>query len=152
METVGEGVVAFQEILDPAKGKIQGYTQLIRGPDKDTWTTAFSNDIGRMAQGVGNRVKGTNTIFSVHHSQVPVGKRVTYGLISVSIRPNKAETHRVHITVGGDKLPYYGPTATKCASLIKTKILLNSVFSAILDLFMCAGIHNFYYNTPMVDF
>ena len=36
--------------------------------------------------------------------------------------------------------------------MITTKILLNSVFSTILDLFVCADIHNFYYNTPMVYF
>ena len=58
----------------------------------------------------------------------------------------------MRITVGGDKLSYDGPTATQCASLITTKILLNSVVSTILALFMCADIHDFYYNTPMVDF
>ena len=105
-----------------------------------------------LAQGVGNRVKGTNTIFFVHHSEVPAGKQVTYGNIVVSISPNKAETHRVRITVGGDKLSYDGPTATQSASLITAKILLNSVVSTIWVLFMCADIHYFYYNTPMVDF
>ena len=54
--------------------------------------------------------------------------------------------------MGGDKLSYDGTTAPKCASLITTKILLNSVVSTILALFMCAGIHDFYYNTPIVDF
>ena len=53
---------------------------------------------------------------------------------------------------GGDKLSYDGPTITQCASLITIKILLNSVVSTILDLFMCADIHDFYYSTPMVDF
>ena len=70
----------------------------------------------------------------------------------MSIRPNKAETHRVCITVGGDKLSYHRTTATQCESLITTKILLNSVVSTILALFMCTDIHDFYYNTPMVDF
>ena len=70
----------------------------------------------------------------------------------MSIKPNKAETHRVRITVGGDKLSYDGPTAMQCASLITTKILLNSFFSTILAMFMCTDIHNFYYNTPMVYF
>ena len=78
--------------------------------------------------------------------------RVTYGRIFVSIRPKKAETHQVRITVRGDKLSYKGPTATKCTSLITTKVLLNSVFSTILAIFMCSYIHDFYYNTPMVDF
>ena len=90
VETIGEGDVAFQGVIDPTTGKTQGCTQLIRGPDKDTWTTAFSNDIGRLAQGVGNRVKGNNTIFFVNHYEFPAGKGVTYGRIVVSIRPNKA--------------------------------------------------------------
>ena len=70
----------------------------------------------------------------------------------MSISPNKTETHQVRTTIGDDKLSYEGPTATKCASLITTKILLNSVVSTILAIFMCADIHDFYYNTPMVDF
>ena len=152
METVGEGAVYFQGVLDPATGKTQGYAQLIRRPDKDTWTTDFSNYFGSLEQGVGNRFKGTNTVFFIHHYEVPAGKRVTYGQFVVSISPNKTETHRVCITVGGDKFSYDGPTATQCASLITTKILLNSVVSTILDMFMCADIHDFYYNTPMVDF
>ena len=54
--------------------------------------------------------------------------------------------------MGGDKLSYNGPTATQCGILTATKILLNSVVSTILDIFMCTDIHDFYYNTPMVDF
>ena len=44
------------------------------------------------------------------------------------------------------------PTVVQCASPITTKILLNSIVSTILALFVCADIHDFYYNTPMVDF
>ena len=68
----------------------------------------------------------------------------------MSTRHNKTETHQVRITIGGDKLSYEGPTATQCTSLITTKILLNSVVSTILDMFMCVDIHDFYYNAPMV--
>ena len=104
VETVGEGTVAFQGVLDPVTGKTQGYKRLIHRPDKDTWNTEFSNDIGRLAQGVGDPVKVTNTIFFIHNSEVPAGKQFTYGRIVVSIRPNKAESHLVRITVGGDNL------------------------------------------------
>ena len=131
---------------------MQGCTQLIRTPDIGTWNTAFSNDIGSLAQGVGNRIKGTNTILFVRRSEFPADERVTYGWIVMSIRPNKAETRRVRITVRGDKISYEGATATQCVSLITTKILINSVVSTILAMFMCTDIHNFYYNTPMVDF
>ena len=152
VDSVGEGAVSFQGVLDPATGKTQGYTQLIRVPDKGTWTTVFSNDIGRLEQGVGNCNKGTNAIFFIRRSGVPAGKRVTYGRIIVSTRPNKTETHRLCITVEGYKLSYEVPTATKFASLITTNILFDSVVSNILTMFMCADIHDFYYNTPMVDF
>ena len=54
--------------------------------------------------------------------------------------------------MGGYKILYDGPTTTQYASLITTKIILNSVFSTILALLMCADIHDFFYNTPMVDF
>ena len=70
----------------------------------------------------------------------------------MSIRHNKTETNQVRITVGSENFSYEGTTATQCASLITTKIFLNSVVSTILDMFMRAEIHNFYYNTPMVDF
>ena len=124
---------------------------LIRCPNKYTWNTAFSNDMGRLAQCVGNRVKGGKTIFFIRRSAVPAGKRVTYGRIVVSIRTSKAETQCVRITVVGDRLSYEGTTAKQCASLITTKILLNSVVSTILSMFMCANVNDFYYNTPMVD-
>ena len=101
VENIGGGTVAFQEVLDPATGNNLGYMQLIRGPDKGTWTMAFSNDIGRMAKGVGKRIKGTNTILFIHRSGVSAGKRVAYKRIVVSIRPNKTETHQVRIIVEG---------------------------------------------------
>ena len=76
---------------------------MICNPHKGNWTTALSNEIGRLAQGVEKRIKGTNTIFFIHWSGVPEGKRVTYGQIFMSIRHNKSETHQVKIIVGDDK-------------------------------------------------
>ena len=67
VEAVGEGTVAFQGVLDPATVKMQGYTPLIRGPAKDTCNKEFSNNIDRLAQGMGKHKKGANTIF---HSPV----------------------------------------------------------------------------------
>ena len=70
----------------------------------------------------------------------------------MAIRPNKSETHQVRITIGGNRISYKRPTDTKFASLIYTKILLNSIVSTLLAMFMCADLHYFYYNTLMVDF
>ena len=148
VEAVGKGTVAFQGAIDPAMGKTQGYMQLICGPAKDTLTKVFSNDIVILVQGMGKRIKGTNTIFFIHQSAFPAGKRVPYGNIVVSIRTNKSETHRTRINVGGKRISYEGPTATQCAILITAKVIINSVVSNILVMFMCANICDFYYNTP----
>jgi hypothetical protein len=68
---------------------------------------------------------------------------------SCFLRPRKAETHRVRITVGGDKLDFPGLTATQCASLTTTKCLLNSTISTPKAKFMVLYVRNVYYATPM---
>ena len=57
VKSIGEGAVAFQGAIEPNTGMTKAYMQLISRPAKCTWTTAFSNNIGRLAQG------GTNIIF-----------------------------------------------------------------------------------------
>ena len=64
-------------------------------PHNDTWTKFLPNKIGRMEQGMGTHIKGTNTTFFIHRSAVSAGKMVTHGKIFVSITPKKAKTHRV---------------------------------------------------------
>ena len=70
----------------------------------------------------------------------------------MSIRPNKTETHRVRLTVGGDKLPFNGDTATQCASITTAKILMNSVISTDGARFGIIDIKNMYYGSPMDDY
>ena len=45
------------------------------------------------------------------------------------IRSFKDDKHRTRLTVGGDKLDYIGDTSSPVASLIETKLLLNSIIS-----------------------
>jgi hypothetical protein len=54
---------------------------------------------------------------------------VTYSRIVATIRPQKAETHRVRLTVGGDRLDYPGNTSTPTASQTTAKVLINSTIS-----------------------
>ena len=50
-------------IRDKEKGEYQKYHQLIRDPKhKETWSQSAANEFGRLAQCVGGRLKGTNTI------------------------------------------------------------------------------------------
>ena len=45
------------------------------------------------------------------------------------IKPHKEEKYRVRLTIGGDKLEYLSDSSSPAASLIETKLLLNSVIS-----------------------
>ena len=89
-------------VADEATGQLLEYRHLVRGPDAKIWKKAFANDLGRLAQGVGTRMRtGTNTVFFVHPSKIPEGKKVTYAKLVADLRPLKEETHRVRVTIGG---------------------------------------------------
>lgn len=111
-------------------GDILEYRHLVLGPDKDTRIKTFANNMGRLAQGVGTRIpSGTDTIFFIEKSAVPEDRKVTYGRLVSFIRPTKAETHRIRVTIGGDRLDFAGNITTHCVSLTTTKLLLNSTIS-----------------------
>ena len=58
---------------------------------------------------------------------MPKGVRVTYVRMVCDIRPKKDDVYRTRLTVGGDRLIYAGNPAAPAASLIETKMLINSV-------------------------
>jgi hypothetical protein len=117
-------------VINPETGQSQEYKHLIQGPDKELWIKSFENELGRLAQGVGSRMPtGTKTVFFIKRSQMPNGRKVTYGRIVVSIRPEKKETHRTQLTVGGNLIDYPGDVSTPTADLTTTKVLLNSTVS-----------------------
>jgi hypothetical protein len=74
---------------------------------------------------------------------------VTYGRIVATIRPQKAETHCVRLTVGGDRLDYPGNTSTPTASQTTAKVLINSTISTDDARFGCIDLNDFYLGTPM---
>ena len=55
----------------------------------------------------------------------------------------------MRVTVGGDKLDYPGITTTDTVSLFTLKLLLNSVISTSLSIFLTLDIKIYYNNTPM---
>jgi hypothetical protein len=146
---------AANAVIHETTGTSMNYRLLIEGPDKKLWLHSMANDLGRLAQGVGKnrpadqRVTGTNTIFFIKNCDVPKGRQVTYCKQEVSIRPTKAETHRVRNCAGGDRLDFPGPTSTQTASLKTIKLLLNSTISTPGARFSAFDIKNFYYGTPM---
>ena len=94
------------------------------------WTKSLANEFGQLAQGVRNRKEGTNTMYFIPKEEVPSKtKKVTYLKIVCNIRPDKAETHRTRITVGGNLLDYAGTITTPTATITTAKSLFNSVVS-----------------------
>ena len=62
-----------------AHGKKLNYRQLITNSDTaETWLHSSANEFGRLAQGVGDRIKGTDTIHFITKPQVPHDRKVTY--------------------------------------------------------------------------
>jgi hypothetical protein len=85
-----------QLIRDDETGEYLNYRQLIQDPKhKEIWNTSAANEFGRLAQGVGGRVKATNTILFIRKNQVPKHQMndVMYGSFSCNMKPNKTETH-----------------------------------------------------------
>ncbi len=61
------------EVFNDNTGKLLKYQQLITHPkNQEVWMHSSANEFGRLAQGVGGQIQGTNTIFFIHKHQVPV--------------------------------------------------------------------------------
>ena len=139
-------------VMDATTGKMMNHRQLIRSPQHHkVWNTSSANEFGRLADGVGGRIKGTKTIIFIRKDQIPNDriKDITYGQFVCTIRPEKEETHRTRFTVGGDRVNYPGEVATPTADMLVAKLLFNSVISTKGGRFMTLDISNFYLNTPL---
>ena len=104
-------VMEVMAVMYADTGKMMNYRHLMQNKKyKVVWSRASANKFGRLAQGVGGRLKGTNTIIFIRKEDVPHYRRrdVTYGQFVCSIRPEKAEQHRVRFTVGGNRVNYPG--------------------------------------------
>ena len=95
---------------------------------KKNWIDSLSNELGRLTQGI-HSVKGNDVVDFILKSDVPIDRIVTYANMVCDYRPHKDEKHRVRLTVGGDRLVYNDDTASPAASLLETKLLLNSAIS-----------------------
>jgi hypothetical protein len=51
-----------------------------------------------------NRLYNTNTIRFIQRSNVPKGRKLTYGSFVVDIKDHKEEKECTRLTVGGDKI------------------------------------------------
>ena len=139
--------------MDVDTGQLLNYKQLIQHPKyTKKWAISSANEFGRLANGVGNRIKNpTNTIQFIKKSAIPIDRRqdVTYGSFVYNLRPEKVEQERTRFVVGGDRINYPGEVATPTADILVAKILFNSVVSTKNARFMTMDVSNFYLMTPL---
>ena len=110
----------------------------------------MSNELGRLASGVGDRMKyGTETIFFIQKHQVPAVRKETYANIVCDYRPLKDDTYRLKLTVGGDRLIYPGYPSAPAASFLDLKTIFKSKISSPGARFFCADIKYYFLNNPM---
>ena len=95
--------------------------------------------------------KGTTTLFFICKNEVPDDRwrNVTYGKIVCNVRPQKSETNRTRLVIGGDRLSAQMDCGTPTANLLTVKLLLNSIISTPGANCLGLDLKDFYLNTPM---
>ena len=116
------------------------------------WGNSLSNELGRLAQGIRD-ITGNDVIDFITKAEISLHKKVTYANMVCDYRPLKSDPYRVRLTVGGDKLDYFDDAASPVATLLETKLLLNSVISGAHKgaRFMTIDIKDFFLQTFMKD-
>jgi hypothetical protein len=67
--------------------------------------------------------------FFIDLNNIPKYRRIAYDTIVCNFKPHKQEQEHVIITVGGDRLDYYGEAITPTADITTFKIIINSTLS-----------------------
>ena len=91
-------------------GELLEYSQLRRHPKyKKVWNTSYSNELGRICQGVGSgtregnkqRVKGTDTFRVIKLENITLKHRkvICHTSVVCEVRPNKDDPNSTCITV-----------------------------------------------------
>jgi hypothetical protein len=148
-ENINTDIIILPEmanaVICPETGKSLKHQGLItKLRYKIKWMRSTANDI--------NRLYNTNTIRFIRRSDIPKGRKVTYGSFVVDIKDHKEEKEMTRLTVGGDQIEYPGDKSTQTAGLTTAKILINSVISTPNAKFLVIDINNFYLNTPLGRF
>jgi hypothetical protein len=128
------------------------YMALMKDPRlQPLWKQGFGNECGRLFQGIRD-IPGTDKYFFIKLTNVPKDRKITYGKIVCDYKPHKKEKERIRLTVGGDRLDYYGIIATSTADIATFKILINSTLSTEESAMMMMDIKNYYLGTPLPRF
>jgi hypothetical protein len=132
-------------VICPEPGKSLKYHELItKLRYKIKWRISTANEL--------NRLYNTNTVRFIRRSNIPKGRKVTYGSFVVDIKEHKEEKERTRLTIVGDQIGYPGDKSTRTVGLTTAKNLINSVISTLRANFLVIDNNNFYLNTPLGRF
>jgi hypothetical protein len=142
--------VMANAVIFPDTGKWLKHSELITFLRyKIRWMRSTANESGNLTQGLKCGIKGTNTIKYIRGSDVPSGRKATYGSFVVDIKAHKEETERTRLAVGGDQIGYTGGKSSLTAGLTTAKMLFNSTISTTGAKFLAIDIKNLYLSTPL---
>ena len=97
-------------------------------------------------------VKGTNTLFAIHRHNVPTNKTADHIRMVANFRPQKPDSHRIRITVGGSKISVNYNIGTLTSDLSTAKILINSTLSTWGARWAGFDLMNMYLNKNLKDY
>ena len=100
---------AAHAVLDQETGELLEYRRLLKHPRfKEVWNRSAADEFGRLAQGIGGRIKGTDTVRFIHKREIPVDrlKDVTYIKFVCTVRTEKKDPNRMRATMGGNLINY----------------------------------------------
>ena len=131
------------------QGKKKSIDKLLK-EDVNTWGLSLSNELGRLSGRI-REVKGNNAIEFIDKDTIPLNKKVVYTNIVCDYRPLKKEKYRVSLTIGGDVLEYENNASSPAASLLESKLIINSVISDAQSgaKFMTADLKDFFLQTVL---
>jgi hypothetical protein len=85
----------------PVTGAGMEYQQLISDlVTKEAWQLSAASEFGRLTQGIGGCIKGTNTIQCIPHADLLAGRKPTYLRFVCTIQEQKEEQFRTRMTLG----------------------------------------------------
>ena len=115
------------------------------------YETAYSKEMGRLAQEIPGQAEVTDTLFFIDKSSVLVyrWRDINYGRVVVTYRPEKYDPYIFQLCVGGDIIHFLWDCGTPTVDMITVKLLLNIIVSTPNAKFMPIVIKYFYLNTPM---
>ena len=143
---------AAHSVLDHETGQLLEYRQLLKNPKlKEIWTRSAEDEFGRLAQGIGGRIKGTDTICFIHKREIPTDrlKDFTYIKFVCNVRTEKKDPNWTRATMGGNLINYPKDVGTPTANLLLIKIFLNSIILTQGAKFAGTDLANFYLMTSL---